>query len=298
MIHPGSSLRGAALISSASGNLSKMESAFTKLQQSGEVDQILLQQMLVAAIAGGHFNATSSLLNLGAQVDDDVNLAVFKNPNVDIYKLLFPLNLFEINSNPHFMDDLLNNSVNISRWTPPYKPALEPEGFRVAEFLLSQGAKPVPHGPEMWGRCGTLNRAAERQSLEYMDLLLRSGSPLEDTGALHKAILVGRMDMVNFLIDNGADINEQIQWDMLGDVREPRTVYGRPLNYAVAYGKVDAVKTLLERGADPTLVSSCGRWKKFKGSTFEVVPVHNQPEVGAEISRLLKASLIKNEEVS
>jgi hypothetical protein len=288
MVHPGSSLKGAALIYSASGNLSKMESAYSALHKSGNVDQTLLQQMLVAVIDGRRSNAAASLINLGAQIDDDMNWTGFRSPSVGIYKVLLPLDLFGIHSNPHFLDDLLDASVSIGRWSPPNQPALEPEGFRVAEFLLAQGAKPVPHGTEVWGNCGTLNDAACFQSVEYMELLLKTGASLRDTGALHRAALAGRLDMINFLIDCGADINEQIHWDMLGDVREPCTVYGRPLNYAIAYGKVEVVKALLERGADPTLETPGGQ------SALEVIPVRDEPAVAAEISQLLKASLGKD----
>jgi hypothetical protein len=292
MIKPGSSLRAAALIASAEGKLSEMESAYTELEKSGRLDQTLLQQMLVAAIDQRQSNTAASLITLGAKVDDDIEWTVFRTPSVAIYKLLFPENLFGIQTNPKILDNLLDESVNVGRWEPPNDPSLVPLGLDIAKFLLEQGAKPVLQGTEVWGNNGTVNEAAANQSVDFMDALLKSGASLKGTGALHSAIFAGRVNMVNFLLDNGADVNELFEWDMIGDIREPGPRYGRPLNWAVACSHVDLVKLLLQHGADPRLKSSEIGWAgPTQQSALEIEPIRDQPNVTAEIRQLIKAAL-------
>lgn len=68
---------------------------------------------------------------------------------------------------------------------------------------------------------------------------------LKDTGALQFAAARGERDMVDFLLDVGADVEELPT--QLGDIREPGP--GTALYEAVRGQHVDIVQLLLERGA-------------------------------------------------
>lgn len=66
--------------------------------------------------------------------------------------------------------------------------------------------------------------------------------------ALHEAALQGHIEIVELLIENGADVNIK-SIEMFGDT---------PLIDASANGHLDVVKYLLKNGADPTIRNAKG----------------------------------------
>jgi hypothetical protein len=68
---------------------------------------------------------------------------------------------------------------------------------------------------------------------------VHAGGGLDMGTALHEASSVGHVEIVNMLLDKGADINAQ------------RKRYSTALRSAVCAGREDVVGILLERGADP-----------------------------------------------
>ena len=106
---------------------------------------------------------------------------------------------------------------------------------KVIEFLLSQGVDP--------GTPKALTIAAETGNLAICKLLLRDGKPSpEEAGrALSSAIQHDRSAVLSYLLEQGLDTNAPV--DVTGGVVSPLII-------AVQNHKVEAAKTLIDRGAD------------------------------------------------
>ena len=270
-IKPGSHNGAALIIASAAGDLSSVKE-LSKVQK--EVHQDLpLQEMLVAATDKSHANVAEYCLQQGALIDDDVNFAAFRGRSADLFEILFPRNIFGISQHPEYLSDLLDDAIWVGWFKPPYDAASNPEGAKLAAFLLARGAKISED---------TVFGAASHQSVEFMECLLANGATLEGSGALHIAASKGRLEMTRWLLDHGADVNGLVLKDILGDLREPEPQMGFALHYAVTCGRVDIVKLLLERGADTTLRNQNGQ------SVFEVGVSGRDNESRQSISQLLR----------
>ncbi|KAJ7752919.1 ankyrin repeat-containing domain protein [Mycena metata] len=92
-----------------------------------------------------------------------------------------------------------------------------------------------------------LHLAVENRDLKMMRLLLDHGAPVDgvfgcDGGsetALHYACSLGHVEMIKLLLEHGANL-------------EDGGHYGTALGFAVHYRNLDAVRYLLDRGADAT----------------------------------------------
>ena len=89
---------------------------------------------------------------------------------------------------------------------------------------------------------GALWAAADAAARLSSPLTLHEGDP-NGTTALHQAVFQNHHDIVNLLIERGADPN-------IGD----ENVW-TPLHWAVERRRMDMVKLLLNRGADPNKIS-------------------------------------------
>ena len=124
-----------------------------------------------------------------------------------------------------------------------------------AKLCLSHGADP---NRNLFEEDHTaLAAVAETASVEMAALLLDHGAKLKDSGAVVVAAAEGKMDMVQFLLSKGADINEMgIRHPY--DRRSDETV-GSALHQAVRKGHADIVSLLLREGADVGLKDLRGR---------------------------------------
>lgn len=95
-----------------------------------------------------------------------------------------------------------------------------------------------------------LSLAASLGKAEVVKMLLRAGAPVAIDGqltpTLHKGVQSGNRQVVEFLIDAGADVNEQ------ADFAEA------PIHIAAKAGSAEIVELLLSRGADAQLKSTFG----------------------------------------
>ncbi|KAJ7181175.1 ankyrin repeat-containing domain protein [Mycena filopes] len=116
----------------------------------------------------------------------------------------------------------------------------------IATLLLDAGANPAAEWDQM--EYQPLHLAAQNADLAMMELLLDRGAPVDgvfgcDGGsesALHYACSRGHVEMIELLLSRGASLEG---WGH----------YGTALGFAVHYRRLEAVKYLLERGADATV---------------------------------------------
>lgn len=94
-------------------------------------------------------------------------------------------------------------------------------------------------------------------TVEVADLLLQHGAKMEGSGAIVLAAEEGKLDMVKFLLEKGADIDEIGLKDFGDDgVTEEG---GSALHKAVTVECEDVARYLLDKGADVNLLDIKGR---------------------------------------
>jgi ankyrin repeat protein len=89
--------------------------------------------------------------------------------------------------------------------------------------------------------------------------------------ALHLASHYGRLEVVVFLLENGADI----------DAKAQNSIGNTPLMSAVAGGRIEIVRFLLDEGADLTLTD------KENFTPLQLAQVEKKPEIAALIREYL-----------
>jgi hypothetical protein len=93
----------------------------------------------------------------------------------------------------------------------------------------------------------TLQSAVGRGNLESVDLLIAHDAVLSYADTVHVAVDSGSLDMMAYLLELGADIEQLDSVTTMG-----HSCHGTPLLRAIAKGKTDAVRFLLENGASTT----------------------------------------------
>jgi len=126
--------------------------------------------------------------------------------------------------------------VNAGQW-PPLCQAVNVKNAAIAEYLIDHGAN--VNAPEDWG---PLQEAA-CNNIEMVKLLVVKGANVNGglyQPTIHAGIRSGYREIIEFLIQHGADVNAKDEW-------------GRgytPLQHAAITGNTEIIKLLLEAGAD------------------------------------------------
>ena len=249
----GSDDHAALIVAANKGELSSIKRLLDGIEATA-LAQPAIQDALLSAVCQSRVDCVAYLLSKGGKLSKAVKLQAWHARTAELWEVLWPYDIFNVKEHPEYLSDLLEDSMHTGSHHYGENLSTKPEGIRLARFLISQGAKP---------NTPSIAQAAECQSVAFMDLLLRHGGSLSDTGALHHASLHGRNDTINYLLDIGVDVNEYCDHDLLGDIREPEPSYGYAVFYACYARKASTVKVLLERGADP--------YKKVNGGTvFEM----------------------------
>ena len=81
------------------------------------------------------------------------------------------------------------------------------------------------------------------RNISWAERLLQAGARLNETGALHIAVIMGDLPKIKLLLSYGADINEVPTCTILGFVWYNKQ--GSPVHWAIHGGSVDAVQLLL-----------------------------------------------------
>lgn len=113
------------------------------------------------------------------------------------------------------------------------------------------------HGAEFTVRAAVAlgDEAQVRESIQAEPGLLREISG--NGGLLTLAVNHGQTDMVQLLLDLGADVDERI---LLQELEEPTESWGMPLWYAALADNLAIAKLLLDHGADPNANVYASGW--------------------------------------
>lgn len=147
----------------------------------------------------------------------------------------------DINVNVEFMGDILSAAVNFNylAWV---------------RFCLENGAD--PNQSLVMDTYSTLAFAARYASINVVSILLQHNATLKGSSALALAAQRGKLDMVKFLLKEGAFIDENcvLNWFDTPEQDQQGTAL-----HLVKKGRVDILKYLLESGANPSLTDHKGR---------------------------------------
>lgn len=134
--------------------------------------------------------------------------------------------------------------------------AIKRNNFQHVSFCLEHGANP---NLGMFARVWTaLATAAEYgASIQVVERLLTSGADMKGSDALQTSAKKNRVDMIQILLKNGADIDEigfeNCVTDSIADDA------GSALHYAVDGGSLEAIELLLKEGANAGMKDTKGR---------------------------------------
>ena len=124
------------------------------------------------------------------------------------------------------------------------------------EYCLWHGAD--PNYGTYASRWSPLATAAEYDAdLDIMDLLIDAGAKLNSSDALHTTAENGRYQMVEYLINKGADVNV-IGFQNSACVAKACEA-GTALHFAVDANSVEVARLLIEKGADMEIPDADGR---------------------------------------
>ena len=157
--------------------------------------------------------------------------------------------------------------VSLGHGTLPFYEAVRLRQPDVATVFLELGADPfhpVEPSKELRGfRSSLLSHAVLCGDLRMLKILLEQGLPIAGSAALHTAAACDYFDTMEFLVQQGADVNEFLV-DMWSG--------WSPIFFAAWRGRVDAMKWLEDRGARSDLEDEEGK------TPAQVLEEHYKPK--------------------
>ena len=157
------------------------------------------------------------------------------------------------------VEELLSKKINPNsrgfknKYMSPLKLAASKNNKNIVDSLIKHGANVREKGVVSFSL----------GSLEVLKLLIAHGADVNDnnfnwSSPIHNAISLELLESADFLIKNGANINDQ-------NNLSKRT----PLQNAAQYGKESSVKWLLEHGANVNLTDSSGQSVITIGASYK-----------------------------
>lgn len=208
--------------------------------------------------------------------------AISSSNGVAVFKEMHAVEPDLVNTNMGLLGTPLSQAVSGSRNAPRYTA----DRIDLVRYLLENSADPNQmHDPDH-DRPGTILRTAvQRSSLEVIKLLIQHGAQMEQSGAMHKAAENGRIDVMDLLLKQGADVNEQLWTNLtysaasrtrmkkeqgitsdVSDSRRPEWSHETPLHYSVLSRQLEATSWLISHGANAEIADSKG-WSAMEIAT-------------------------------
>jgi len=202
----------------------------------------LLSTVMVQAATHNAADVVAFALERGAPVTDQVMSGIASSGAFNAHRVLIEAKAIDIDYFIPWFGDILGLAArkNNLEW---------------AKFCLEHGANPNLNMVDEYKT--VLAAVAEDGNREVADLLVKHGAWVRGSGAIVLAGEAGKTEMVRFLLDNGADINEVGVEDPTDD-RSDGDV-GSALHKAIENGHVDTALLLIESGADVSLKNARGQ---------------------------------------
>ena len=201
-----------------------------------------LPEMLYTATGKDRLNIVRYCFENGAVVTDSVMKTLLICRAKETYLFLLESKNVDVDYYIPWFGDILSNVATA-------------DDMEWAEFCLEQGADPNRNLVDEYK--SILAAVAELASVQMAMLLVAKGAQVRGSGAIVLAAEEGKLQMVEYLLDHGANIDE-IGIEHPTDERY-REDMGSALHRAVHGGHEEVVRFLLERGANGALKDVMGR---------------------------------------
>jgi ankyrin repeat protein len=192
---------------------------------------------------------------------DDVRKLLEKDVNVDNNALSYALRIASEKGYLKIVKLLLENGANVNDQYALLT-AIKNNYLEITKLLIENGADVnANNGAALAG-------ASQRGHLEIVKLLL-SPTVGADVNASKALAVASDLEIVKFLIENGADVNAN---------------NGVALDYASRNGNLEIVKFLLENGADVNANNGAALAGASQRGHLEIVKLLLSPTVGADVN--------------
>lgn len=202
-----------------------------------------MQRAAAAAARHNHPQALDLILDNGSWVDPDTVLSALSGKCKEIIDCLISRG-WDIN-------------VTLGHIGDPLICAVMGDDLDFVQFILSREADPNNGNITMSG-LNAIEVAAMASSIPVIKALLDAGAILKGRSTLPKAASQGRTEIISYLLDQGASINEIPNNP---DIFENKLEQGvkNALCHAAYSGQSEVVKFLLGRGADASITDTNGK---------------------------------------
>nr|OQO16333.1 hypothetical protein B0A51_16031 [Rachicladosporium sp. CCFEE 5018] len=137
-----------------------------------------------------------------------------------------------------YMLDLVVNFRNWDMVATVLEHGVDPNG-------LTKNRRPRGSYPSSW-----LCWAAGARGRRLMEALVSKHSlPVKESGALHRCSEIGALDMMQFLLDHGADMDEILADEGITSQKKALHASWTPLHFTASRGQVEAMELLRSKGA-------------------------------------------------
>ena len=216
-----------------------------------------LVDLLKEATAKGHCAIVSHLLAFGQEhhvsraelINRDTAVAAIDGTNgLEVFRIF-------VEAWPEVVE------LDMGHLGNPLAYAVVKDQIQLTQFLLDEGADPNRRCLAHTGSGHYLRQSVKSSSLEITKTLLQHGARTQVSGAIQEAAKLGRVDVLDLLLNYGADVNETLPADvgfLIHDKRHQQASES-PLHIAVLHDQIHSVRWLLAHGADPNITDAQGR---------------------------------------
>jgi hypothetical protein len=178
-------------IACTKGDLEKISTCFKDTESPQRQETV--DAMALVSVQHDQLQVLEFCLRHGATLTAKLACVALDRRSVPMYKALLAAGL-DVNADFHHSGDALTRAVLRN-------------DLEMTSLVLSVGAD--LHSDRLWGYVfGPMAIGGQFASIDIHRLMISYGAAIKGSLALHVACRVGRIDLVQYLLDEGADVNE------------------------------------------------------------------------------------------